>query len=546
MTTLRQCAFPALENEFVESMLRQLVNQFAVIQIFYNKPGSLKESYLVIHLKQKQDADQLQARPWVEKARSLYNIHVYSVYSTRLHYQFSIGHPFVELNCRLPAVIYENEAAGNPLRIKRSWTKYKKKFHDFKERFYSGHEGQHWQLQKLIAEGAVNSVFMAYERLIGYDLDCLEDLYIGDRSTANGLDERINHLVPYIPEIQSHFVRKNSKKFYLTELFANARKGIEEGEIVSGDALFEAVGISEKRLYQLIEERFAALKKRIKKGSDEKPLTAAAIDIAPVDGIPDVVLAAILKAVAVEQVYLFHQTNYGEKRTHYLLLIACGVGNEKLRSLTESLKSKTGGDCDFVLISHERYWIQKNLFQYQQFFSGIVKSKNLIYSSSDCHPEFHWEKPHEPHHGDLYLYYKATRDTAMQFFRMADNENENHQGLANIFTLFFLSFCRTYISAKTFYTPNTLSNRALWQLAVYADAEMHRCEYLFGQFPGDFFRFLDKYTTLHHRSSRHSKEEVDCMLAVVEKLQSALCGIAIEGGLPEEETALPRNVTGGF
>jgi len=533
MKTSKQPSFPMLENEFLENILRQTVSHYAVIQVFYNKPKPGKQAVLVIHLQQKQDADALQAQPWVEKIKNQYQTFVYCVYSTRLHHKCSLGHPFIEAYCRPSAAIYQNEAAGEPLLIRRNWTKYKDKFYDFEERFYNGHEGRLEQLQKLIAEDAVNSVFTAYERLIGYGLDYLEDLYAGHPSASKCLNEKINNLMPYVPEIQRYFVRKNSHSYYLTEVFAKAKKAIDEGEVVFDDDLFEAIGIAEKGLYDLIETRLAALKKWIKKGSNEKQELCIA-SYSPKDEILEMATATILKLVEVEQVYLFHQATYGEHKTYFLLLIARGIGNEKLKSLTQSLKSKAGAGHDFVLIAHERYWIQKNLFQYQQFFSQIIQSKNLIYSSGDCYPEFHWLKPHEPHHGDLFLYCKATERTAMQFFAMADPDRQNYQGLEYLFTLFFLSFCRTYISAKTFYTPNTLSSRAFWQLCVYTDANLHRYDYLFVQFPGDFFCFLDKYMTLHHRLSHHSKEDVALMRIIVEKLGKELEDLVVGGRLLDE------------
>lgn len=533
MKTPKQPSFPTLENEFLENILRQTVSHYAVVQMFYNKPKPGIPPVLVIHLQQKQDADALQAQPWVEKLKTQYKTFVYCVYSTRLHHKFSLGYPFVEAYCRPSLAIYQNGNAGEPLLISRNWTKYKEKFYDFEERFYNGHEGRLGQLKKLIAEDAVNSVFTSYERLIGYDLDYLEHLYAGHPSASKCLNERINDLIQYLPEIQRYFVKKNSHSYYLTELFAKAKNSIDAGEVIFDDDLFEAVGIVEKGLYGLIETRLAALKKLIKKRSNENQQPRIAND-APKDEILEMATAAILKAVEVEQVYLFHHSTYGEYKTYYLLLIARRAGNEKLKSLTQSLKGKAGAGHDFVIIAHERYWIQKNLFQYQQFFYQIIQHKNLIYSSGDCHPEFHWLKPHQPHNGDLFLYFKATEHIERQFFTMADPERQNYQGMEYLFTLFFLSFCRTYISAKTFYTPNTLSSKALWQLCVYADANLHRYEYLFGQFPGDFFCFLDKYMTLHHRLSHPGKEEMELMKIVVEKLGKELDELVVGGKLLDD------------
>jgi len=176
----------------------------------------------------------------------------------------------------------------------------------------------------------------------------------------------------------------------------------------------------------------------IKKGSFEKHEVLCQIDDKPKDIIVEIAIATILQSVEVEQIYLYHRITYGEKTTYYLLLIATGAGNEKLRLINQYLKSKTGGKYDFVLISHNRNWIQKSLYQHQSFFANIIQGNYLIHSSSKYHPEFHWEVPHNPYHADLYFYYKSTKDSALQFFTIANNTKENFLGLNSIFALFFL------------------------------------------------------------------------------------------------------------
>ena len=186
---------------------------------------------------------------------------------------------------------------------------------------------------------------------------------------------------------------------------------------------------------------------------------------------------------------------------------------------------------DFVLISHNRSWIQNNLYQYQSFFANIIQDKYLIYSSSQYNPEFHWEVPHNRYHADLYFYYTSTKDIALQFFTIANNAKENYQGLEYFFALFFMSFCRTYIFVKTYYLPHYLSSQALWELCIYADANIRKYNYLTEKFWTDFFSCLDKHMTLHQRLSKLNKEEVAQMIVIVEKLMNELRDLVIEGGL---------------
>lgn len=536
MKTSKKLSFPKLENEFLENILRQLVNQYTIIQLFFNKQTSPLFSYLIIHVGKKIDAEQFQSAKWVDKVRNLYQIDIIFIYSGRLYHRFSLGHPFIELYCQPSALIYQNEETVNPLIITRDWKQYKKKFHAFEERFYNDHDLHKLQIYNLISEGAANSVFTSYARLIEYDLDYLEELYVANTFNSLPLAERINKLIEYIPEIQKYFVRNSHSSYYLTELFVKAKEAsITDGEPIYKDEMYEAVGIVEQNLYRLVEERFDELKKRIKKGGSERHEASFQIDNELKEETLDIAVETILKSVEAEQIYLYHQITYGEKTTYYLMLIAMGAGNEKLKSITQSLKSKTGEKCDFVLICHNRYWIQNNLYQHQSFFANIIQDKYLIYSSGPYHPELHWEVPHNPYHADLYFYYKPTKDSALQFFAIANNAKENYQGIDYFFTLFFLSFCRTYIFVKAYYLPNYLSNEALWQLCIYADPDLRKYNYMIEQFWTDFFPYLDRHMTLNHKLSKFHKEEADQMNAIVEKLMHELHNLVIEGGLLDFE-----------
>lgn len=531
MKTSKKLSFPKLENEFLENILRQLVNQHAVIQMFFTRQPSFVFSYLIIHIEKNIDAQELQQNNWVKKVRKHYQIDVYFIYSERLSHRFSLGHPFIEFYCQPSAIIYQNKELENPLIIKRDWKKYKKRFNVFEDHFHHDHDLHLSHVKNLISEGSSNSVFTSYSRLIEYDLEYLEELYLGNKSALLSLDERINNLIEYIPDIQKYFVRHSHNKFYLTDLFVKVKEATADDEEIYKEEMYEAVGITEQSLYHLIEKRFDELKKLIKKGLFERHDIICQIDDKPEDVILSVAIETILNSVEVEQIYLYHQITDHEKTTYYLMLIAMGAGNEKLKLITQSLKSKIGEKIDFVLLSHSRYRIQTNLYQHQSFFSKIIQGKYLTYSSSEYLPEFHWEVPHNPYHADLHFYYKPTKDIALQFFKIANNAEANYQGIDYFFSLFFLSFCRTYIFVKTYYLPNYLSNEALWQLCIYADPDIHKYNYMIEQFWTDFFPYLDKHMTLNHKLSKLCKEEVGQMNVIVEKLMRELHNLVIEDGL---------------
>lgn len=531
MKTSKKLSFPNLENEFLENILRQLVNQHNIIQMFFTKQTSSVFSHLIIHIEKNTDAKQLQLNKWVKKVRNLYLIDIYFICSAKLHHCFALGQPFIEFYCQPSALIYQNKELEDSLIITRDWKKYKKKFREFQDRFYHDHDLYKSQVQNLISEGVSNSVFTLYSRLIEYDLEYLEEIYSGNTFNSLGLNERINNLIKYIPKLQKHFVRNSGSKYYLIDLFAKAKKATADYDAIYKNEMYGAVGIVEQNLYRLIEERFDELKKLMKKGLFEKYEVSNQIDNTPKDTILEVAIETLLKKVEVEQMYLYHQITYGEKTTYYLMLIGNGIGNEKLRAVIQSLKSKMDGRYDFVLLSHSRYWIQKNLYQHQAFFSTVLQGNNLIYSSSPYHSEFHWEMPHNPYHADLYFYYKSTKDSALQFFTISSNDRKNYQGLEYLFSLFFLSFCRTYIFVKTYYLPNYISSQVLWELCTYADADIRKYNYLLEQFWTDFFPYVDKHMTLCHRLSNLKKGEVRQMKGIVRKLLYELHNLVIEGEL---------------
>ena len=88
MKTSKKLLFPKLENEFLENILRQLVNQDAIIQMFFTKEPSSVFSHLIIHVGKNSDAKQLQQNKWVNKVRNRCQIDVHFIYSARLHHRF--------------------------------------------------------------------------------------------------------------------------------------------------------------------------------------------------------------------------------------------------------------------------------------------------------------------------------------------------------------------------------------------------------------------------------------------------------------------------
>ena len=531
MKTSKKITFPTLDNEFLENILRQLVHQQSIVQIFFAQNTPPVISHLIIHLENNNEVQKLQVSNWVQNVRKRYQVNISFIYTTKLKHHLSLGHPFFQFCCQPSALIYQDDKSDiSPINI-INWKQYKKNFHAFEERFYHDHDLQMSQVSNLIAESASNSVFTLFARLIEYDIDYLEELYTGRNFADLSLDDRINNLIQYIPEIQKIFVKINTNTYFLTTLFTKAKEATADDEALYKNEMYESVRGAEQSLYLLIAKRFDDLKRLIKKEALKLQKTPKQIDRKPEDLILVEAIHTIQNLVETEQIYLYHHITYGEKTTYYLMLIAQGAGNEKLRMIGQSLKSKMSGEYDFVLIGHSRYWIQKNLYQHQSFFTKIIQDKYLVYTTSPYHPELHWETDHQPYHADLYFYYKSTKHSAVQFLEICSNGTENYQGLEYLFSMFFISFCRTYIFLKTYYVPNYLSTQSLWQLCAYGDNDIHKYQYLIEQFWTDFFPYLDKHLTIQHELSQLDKQKVGQMNTIIVKLMDELHNLVIKGGL---------------
>ena len=534
MKTPNKSPFSVLSNEFLEYTLNHLLHDYSIVQIFYKQEKNSTKSHLLISVYKNADALKLQSKKWVVEVREQYQVYIYFIDYSRLEYQFSKGHPFIEYHCHQSSMVYQNADSRSSLLININWKKYHKKFNRYEDSFHHDHEIHRVQLERLISEDSYNSVFTSFEELIEYDLEYLEELYTGNRTSEIDLNQRINKLLIYIPELKQFFVKKNQHEYFVTELFDEAKKAIEEDDIIYNNEMFESLRIIEDSLFTYIETRFYELKHLIKKQYEEiykVDQDVFSMEEYPKDEILEKAIGRILTFVELEQIYFFHQTTYGEVTTYYLLLIGLNVNNEKIKSITHSLTSIFGNKYRFLLVGHDRYWIQKNLYQYQSFFVFIMQAKHLLYVSDQYHPEPHWQMPHHPQHNDLHFHYKSTLESSLQFYKLIDGEEENYQGVDNLFALFLLSFCRTYIYAKAFYLPNYMTSEALWQLCIYADKDIHKYNYLFEQFSANIFSFTDYNMSIHHSLAKVNTEKVNHLKMIVEKLMDELKETVVGGKL---------------
>ena len=159
MKTLKKSPFSVLANEFLESTLNQLVYDYSIVQIFYKQEKNSTKSHLLISVSKNADALKLQSKRWVAEVREQYQVYIYFIDYSRLEYQFSKGHPFIEYHCHQSSMIYQKEDSRSSLLINRNWKKYHKKFNQYEDTFHHDREIHQLQVERLIAENSYNSAF---------------------------------------------------------------------------------------------------------------------------------------------------------------------------------------------------------------------------------------------------------------------------------------------------------------------------------------------------------------------------------------------------
>lgn len=519
MKTSLQHRFPQLQNPYLSQLLPQLISRYSVVQLFYTPPSGSEYARLIIHLQTKREVEVLQSQPWVRKLQRNHNTFVHFFYSTQLHSFFKSGHPFVLAYCRATAVIYANGVTEDYLHIDEAQLKKQlKKFKAYKAGFYHDHELLRSQIQPLVATDCDAAVLFVYENLLGFDLEYLEALYLGMPASLQSLHERITALIPFVPQIQQYFVKGKGNGYYLTALIEKAKEASLDAEWYFADENQEAFRLAEAGLYDLITQRFRFLNYRIKGKKDR--LQPVKQETAPEKGgvLPEGAVVILSKIKGLEEVYLFHECHYGDTQTFYLLLVGRGLGNAFLKGLTAKLKAAGGNGREFVLIGHTRQWIQEWLYSYQSFFKKGMSKENLLFTSSPYHPAPHWEAPYTAEYPDLKHSMEQTEEVYNQFLYMADCDTISCQGVAGLFSLFFLCFCRTYIYARLSYYPHWLHSYALWQLCLYARPDLKRYEYLFKELGMPFFEFLDSHRTVRIVNALAFDKKRKCLLKIAEGL----------------------------
>ncbi len=521
MKTITESGFSKVENEALREKLYQLSCEFPIAIIFYDTGKTTEPAHITIVTSEPGQVESIASRKWIRNSREKSNALFHIISQGKMDFEYHTGNPFMVCYCRRSAIIYQNpDAKECP---ETDWITFKKSFKRYRESYYHDRDILLSEANRFQKLGSLTGMFLSFLNIYQYNIRFLEILCIGHAFDSIDLHERIKQLAHFIPAIEGVFVKKSGNEYYLVAELEEAKEVAEGGdEIRLNDSLYESIAEVELKLYQLVSTRFSELKRQIKSNIRVEAVKEAEFkeQTTGEDKELSQLISQIVTIQAVEEIYLFYQTQNPGSTTYFLLLIGERLGTETLNRIQQSVSAKSENELTVVLLGHSRFWIQSNLFCHQAFFKKVMIPENLKFQSTQNHPSIHWEKPYTPEFPDLDHFYRASVRIAKQYFVLRENaDKDNTEGISELFGKSFLRILRTLVYSKLSYLSNYLSAFKLWKLCVFAEPKLEKLEFLFEKCNGEhFFRELNNHNRFHYGISRLNEEELLTMDEILQLL----------------------------
>jgi len=284
------------------------------------------------------------------------------------------GSPFVKFNLKKADVIYCDEETQKP---KDHYCSYN--FDKFTNKYKNNQKLTRWYTDKFVKEQLEGS-YELFMKSFENDLEVLELLLLGTVNKKASVTERFLIAEKVLPVFRSVFVKQDQERFYLMEQLAFYDAGVY---VDWGKALKKVQVKIKNIVLQLMYELKTSFTDSQHHGSVR---------------VNDFEYSDYLRVVTVneevEEIYCFHETvtykQEKELRCFYLLVIVDGEVSEKLQTLFNNTE-KGRDEVQFVIIAHNRFYIQEHIGLQQGFYKKVCKEKSRIYSSG-YHPAIHWCK----------------------------------------------------------------------------------------------------------------------------------------------------------
>lgn len=528
METKNKIEIP-LHNEVIRNQISQTIQEFSVLQLHLSKIRNSEYTEVFILMKESKEAEMLRKRPWIGKAAEKHKVRVYISDYHKAQYQLKHGNPFYQYYADPSAIIWKGENVDQLLQTYSTKKDFKKKLNIFEEKFYHDHDILLTEAKKFRASNMYAGTFQNYLTLFEHNIEYLENLFTGWISFGKNIHLRLKHLIRYIPELQKVFVMKDEHSFYLIgKIEESIKAAAEYDESFISSESFDMVKAAEEQLYKMVAERFSELGKMITFKKTKYSVNAIEDTAVLLDAELEKVVATIVERLAPEEIFMFHKKEYYpqngmEKLTfYYVLVVGEGLGDSALYDTQQSIRDKSRGKVNVIILGHRRFSIQDRLFQSQEFMHKIMTEENRVYASHQYHPPIHWEYLSSDEQGDLCIYYDRMIKTVKRYFMLREKgDEENDELFLLLFSHALMRILRVYLYCSLYnYFPNFNKMEDIWNLCLYADPSLEKIEFLFEKISTEFFRLTNSFLKYTDRSHRFENDE----LAVMDEILSILVG----------------------
>ncbi len=285
-----------------------------------------------------------------------------------------IRSPFVKFNLTKTNLLYSDDENEMPKDHYCSFN-----FDKFTNKYKNNQKLTRSYTDEFVKEQLEGS-YELFIKSFGNDLEVLELLLLGTVNKKASLTDRFLIAEKVLPAFRSVFVKQDKKRFYLLEQLSFYDAGVYDDW---GKAL-KKVQIKIKNIVlQLMYELKTSFTDSQHHGSVR---------------VNDFEFSDYLKSLTVkeevQEIYCFHETitykHEKQLRCFYLLVIVDGEVSQKLQTIFDNT-DKGRDEVQFVIIAHNRFYIQEHIGLQQGFYKKVCKQKNRIYTSG-YHPSIHWRK----------------------------------------------------------------------------------------------------------------------------------------------------------
>ena len=360
----------------IKNWLKNLLGQKQLYTAWYGNAYNCKElKILWLYVKDKKTAKSFSSLKGNGAVSSLgNNLLVVLLDAQDFKRHEKTGSPFVKFNLRNADVLYTDEEAAMP---KDHYSSYN--FRKFGDKYKCNQNLTRSYTDKFVKE-KLEGCYELFMKSFGNDLHVIEFLLLGTVNKKAPMTERFLIAERILPVFKSIFVKQDKERYYLMEELAFYDAGVYDDW---GKALRKVQIKIKNIVLQLIDE----LDTSIIDSPHKQP-----VKVTKFDYLDDLRFLKVREEV--EEIYCFHETVIYKQdkplRCFYLLVIVDGEVSKQLQKVMNAAENGTE-DVQFVIIAHNRCYIQENVGLQQGFYKKVCKQKNRIYCSG-YHPAIHWRK----------------------------------------------------------------------------------------------------------------------------------------------------------